>query len=137
LTLYLDASALIPLFITESRTLDAESALRGRVPVVSDLAIAEFSAGIARRFRMRDIREADALTVFSNFDAWVASARRETVTAEDLLTAITLVRRFDLGLCTPDALNLAIATRCNASVLTFDDHMARAARSLDLEVLGA
>jgi predicted nucleic acid-binding protein len=137
LTLYLDASALIPLFITESRTVDAESALRGRVPVVSDLAIAEFSAGIARRFRMRDIREADALTVFSNFDAWVASARRETVTAEDLLTAITLVRRFDLGLRTPDALNLAIATRCNASVLTFDDQMARAARSLDLEVLGA
>ena len=137
MTLYLDASALIPLFITESRTVDAESALRGRVPVVSDLAIAEFSAGIARRFRMRDIREADALTVFSNFDAWVASARRETVTAEDLLTAITLVRRFDLGLRTPDALNLAIATRCNASVLTFDDQMARAARSLDLEVLGA
>jgi len=137
LTLYLDASALIPLFITESRTVDAESALRGRVPVVSDLAIAEFSAGIARRLRMRDIDEADALTVFANFDAWVASARRETVTAEDLLDAITLVRRFDLGLRTPDALNLAIAKRCNASVLTFDDQMARAAQSLDLVVLGA
>jgi predicted nucleic acid-binding protein len=137
LTLYLDASALIPLFITESRTVDAESALRGRVPVVSDLAIAEFSAGIARRLRMRDIDEADALTVFANFDAWVASARRETVTAEDLLDAITLVRRFDLGLRTPDALNLAIAKRCNASVLTFDDQMARAAQSLGLVVLGA
>jgi len=65
-----------------------------------DLAIAEFSSGIA------------------------------------LGVAISLVRRLDSGLRAPDALNIAIAQRCEAYLLTFDGKMARSARSLGVTVIG-
>jgi predicted nucleic acid-binding protein len=96
LTLYLDASALLPLFIEEARTYDAHEHLRGNVLLISDFAIAEFSSGVA----------------------------------------IGLVRRLDPGLRAPDALNIAIAQRCEANLLTFDGKMARSARSLGMNVIG-
>jgi len=75
--------------------------------------------------------------VFAHFDAWVTSIRSEAVTPDDVRAATRLVRRFDLALRTPDALNLAIADRCGATVLTFDAKMALAARALGINVLGA
>jgi len=80
---------------------------------------------------------ADAASVFASFDAWRATAvRRESTTADDDRAAIALVRRFDLGLCTPEALNIAIAQCCDARLLTFDDTMARAVRALGLDLAG-
>jgi predicted nucleic acid-binding protein len=48
----------------------------------------------------------------------------------------TLVRRVDLGLRAPDAINIAIAQRCGAHLLTFDAKMARSARTLGVNVVG-
>ena len=137
MTLYLDASALIPLFIEEARTQEAQGHLRGNVLVISDFAIAEFSSGVARRCREGEINASGASTVFAALDAWTArAARRELLTAGDIGAAIGMVRRLDLGLRTPDALNIAIAQRCDASLLTFDVKMARSARSLGMTVIG-
>jgi predicted nucleic acid-binding protein len=138
LTLYLDASALLPLFIEEARTHDAHEHLRGNVLVISDFAIAEFSSGVARRSRIGEINEAGAAAVFAALDAWtVNAARRESLTAGDIGVAIGLVRRrLDSGLRAPDAVNIAIAQRCEANLLTFDEKMARSARSLGMNVLG-
>jgi len=137
LSLYLDASALLPLFIQESRTAEAHESLRGNVLLISDFAIAEFSSGVARRARTGDIDKSDAAAVFAALDAWIVNAaRREAVTAGDVASAIGLVRRLDLGLRTPDALNIAIAQRCGARLLTFDDKMAQSARSLGVTVIG-
>jgi len=137
LTLYLDASALLPLFIEEGRTHDAHEHLRGNVLVISDFAIAEFSSGVARRSRVGEIHEAGAAAVFTALDAWTVKAtRRESLTAGDIGVAISLVRRFDLGLRAPDAINIAIAQRCAANLLTFDGKMARSARSLGMNVIG-
>jgi predicted nucleic acid-binding protein len=135
--LYLDASALIPLFIEEARTQEAQGHLRGNVLVISDFAIAEFSSGVARRCRIGDINESGASGVFAALDAWtVNAARRESLTAGDIGIAISLVRRLDLALRAPDALNIAIAQRCEAHLLTFDEKMARSARSLGMTVIG-
>jgi predicted nucleic acid-binding protein len=135
--LYLDASALLPLFIEEVRTHDAHEQLRGNVLVISDFAIAEFSSGVARRSRLGEITESGAAAVFAALDAWTANAaRREALTAGDIGVAIGLVRRLDLGLRAPDAINIAIAQRCEASLLTFDEKMARSARSLGMSVFG-
>jgi uncharacterized protein len=137
LTLYLDASALLPLFIEEARTHDAHEHLRGNVLVISDFAIAEFSSGVARRTRVGEIHEADAAAVFAALDAWTVNAtRRESLTTGDIRVAIGLVRRLDLGLRAPDALNIAIAQRCDANLLTFDGKMAQSARSLGMNVIG-
>jgi antitoxin (DNA-binding transcriptional repressor) of toxin-antitoxin stability system len=40
-----------------------------------------------------------------------------------------------LGLRAPDAVNIAIAQRCAATLLTFDEKMARSARSLGMTVI--
>ncbi|MBP6014923.1 MAG: type II toxin-antitoxin system VapC family toxin [Alphaproteobacteria bacterium] len=136
MNLYLDASVLIPLFIDEARTGEAHGALAGRILIVSDFAMAEFSSGIARRARMGDISEIDAESVFATFDTWIArAAQRESLAAGDVHAALGLVRRLDLALRTPDAVNIAVAQRCGAALLTFDAKLAAAARSLGLDVL--
>jgi uncharacterized protein len=136
LNLYLDASALLPLFIQESKTQRAHELLRGNVLVISDFAVAEFSSGVARRARLEEINDSGASAVFGALDAWmVNAARRESLTARDVSVAIGLVRKLDLGLRAPDAINIAITQRCEAHLLTFDEKMARSARSLGLTVI--
>ncbi len=136
MNLYLDASALLPLFIQEPRTQRAHELLRGNILVVSDFAVAEFSSGVARRARLGEINDSGASAVFAALDAWtVNAARRESLTAGDVGAAISLVRRLELGLRAPDAINIAITQRCEAQLLTFDEKMARSARSLGLKVI--
>jgi uncharacterized protein len=136
LSLYLDASALIPLFIEEARTNQAHESLRGNVLIISDFAIAEFSSGVAHRTRAGEINDSGAASVFAALDAWtLKTTRREMLTAGDMNVAISLVRRLELGLRAPDAVNIAIAQRCAATLLTFDEKMARSARSLGMTVI--
>ena len=111
--------------------------MAGQSLIASDFAAAEFSSGIARRVRMGDISEADATSVFTTFDAWIArAAQRVSLAAGDVLTALGLVRRLDLALRTPDAVNIAIAQRCSASLFTFDAKQAAAARLVGVRVVG-
>jgi predicted nucleic acid-binding protein len=85
---------------------------------------------------MSEISAADAVSVFAAFDAWTTkAAQRESLSAGDLHAALALVRRLDLGLRAPDAVNIAIAQRCSATLLTFDDKMAVAAQALGLSVM--
>jgi hypothetical protein len=48
-----------------------------------------------------------------------------------------LLRRLDLRLRTPDAVDIAIARRIGADLLTYDEKMAICARMLGLKVLPA
>ena len=76
MNLYLDASVLVALFVAESRSQEAQAALRGHVLVVSDFAVAEFSSGVARRARLGEITTVQATTVCATFDAWIGRAAR-------------------------------------------------------------
>lgn len=134
--LYLDASALLPLVIQETNTSRAHELLRGNILVISDFALAEFSSGVARRVRLSEINDSGASVVFAALDAWMSNAaRRESLTTGDVRVAISLLRRLDLGLRAPDAVNIAITQRCEAQLLTFDEKMARSARSLGITVV--
>lgn len=136
MNLYLDASVLIAIFVSEARSPDAHKGILGELLIVSDLAVAEFSAGVAKRQRMGDMSATDATHLFVTFDAWVAgAAQRATIETGDLLMANTLIRSLDLGLRAPDATNLAIAQRLAAKVFTFDKTMATAASVIGLEVV--
>ncbi|MBM5810759.1 MAG: type II toxin-antitoxin system VapC family toxin [Gammaproteobacteria bacterium] len=129
MSLYPDASVLVALFVAESRSHDAQAALRGHVLVVSEFAVAGFSSAVARRARLGEITTAQASTVCATFDAWIARAvRHENIVAADLVAAIALVRGFEPGLRTPDAVNIAIAQRCGAGLMTLDAKMARSAK---------
>jgi predicted nucleic acid-binding protein len=107
--------------------------LRGKALIISDFAIAEFSSVVARRTRAREINHSGAASVFAALDVWTLKAtRRETLTAGDVNVALSLVRRLKLRSRATDAVNIAIAQRCAATLLTFDDKMARSARSLGM-----
>ena len=108
-------------------TARADTFLRANpsVLIVSDFAAAEFSSVIARHVRTKDITKNDARIVFSNFDVWTAlTTQRALIAAADIIAAEVLLRRLDLTLRTPDALNIAIAQRMGATLVTFDKKMA-------------
>jgi len=68
---------------------------------------------------------------FSAFEAWTARAtRREQTKAADVSAAEAFLRRLDLNLRTADALNIAIAQRVGAALVTFDEKMEASARML-------
>jgi len=136
--LYLDASVLVALVSTDPFTARAEACLGAgtHVLVVSDFAAAEVASAIAHRVRMREMTEMEARNVFALFDALVMRAAERVATEpSDMRAAEVALRRLDLPLRTPDALNIVIAQRVDAVLLTFDIKVAEAARALGLEVV--
>jgi uncharacterized protein len=132
-SVYLDASVLVALFTNDPLTTRADQFLRANVPVllVSDFAAAEFASALARRVRTGELIADEARAAFSNFDAWISRAtQRVEICPADVSTAQAFLRRLDLTLRTPDALNIAIAQRNAAILATFDEKMASSARTL-------
>jgi uncharacterized protein len=125
----------------DALTARADALLRSRTPslLISDFAAAEFASALGRRMRVGEqLTAAEARTTFATFDAWVArAAQRVEAAPADMLTAEAFLRRPDLTLRTPDALNIAIARRMDATLASFDDRMADCARALGLGVIGA
>ncbi len=137
---YLDASVLVALLTNDPLTARADTFLRKGNPilVLSDFAAAEFASALARRVRSGEIAIEDARAAFSTLDAWAARAtQRVETTAADVKAAEAALRRLDLTLRTPDALNIAIAQRVDAVLATFDGKMASSARTLGTEVAAA
>lgn len=140
MSVYLDASVLIALFTDDPFTSRADTFLRANssVLIVSDFAAAEFASVIARHVRTADITPDDARIVFSTFDAWTARATQcAGTTAADVAVAEAFLRRLDLTLRTPDAINIAIVQRIEATLFTFDDKMMASARALGTMVAAA
>jgi uncharacterized protein len=134
--IYLDTSVIVPLFLVEPRSLEAESLCTNQEIIVSDLAMAEFPSALGIASRNGRISEIAAIGVLKLFDNWMADHTSITETcSEDFSAATVYLRRFDLGLRTPDALHIAIAKRLGAVLLTFDTGMANAARELGLAVM--
>lgn len=137
-TVYLDASVIVALFVTDPFTDRASRWLQAERPalIVSDYAAAEFASALARLARMRDLAAADARAACAHFDEWVERAAVRTETAAvDVRTAERLLRRFDLTLRAPDALHIAAAQRLDARLATFDETMASCAKALGADVL--
>ena len=134
---YLDASVLLPTLIKEqaSAAVDAFVLAAEQEFLISDFAVAEVASGLSRLVRMRRIEAPDASARLNDFDGWRATASSPVdVHAADVRLAYTYVRRFDLMLRAPDALHLAIARRIDATLVTLDRRLARAARELGITV---
>ena len=137
MTLYLDASVLVTLFVIDPSSTRAEVFLSAHpeIVIVSDFAVAEFSSAVKRRVRTRDLTREDGQLAFSNLDTWVArSAYREEITTGDIDAANRILRRLDVNLRTPDAIHIAIARRLGATLVTFDRNMAAGAGGLGMVV---
>jgi uncharacterized protein len=137
-SLYLDASAFVPLHVADALSIRATALISSwsRQVIVSDLTVAEFSSVIARRFRTLELTKAEAAKCIGNGDVWVSRyANSVEMTGPDLKQAIAWIQRLELPLRTPDALHLAISRRLGARLMTFDRQMAQAAASLGIKVL--
>ncbi|MEJ0024413.1 MAG: type II toxin-antitoxin system VapC family toxin [Rhizomicrobium sp.] len=137
MSVYLDASVLVALFLDDPFSERADAALRGKglSLVVSDLAGAEFSSAVARHVRMGELSATEAQQAFADFDRWcLSSTERSEAHPVDMRIAQSLVRSLLYTLRTPDALHIAVAQRLGAELATFDQRMADCARAVGLPV---
>ncbi len=140
MNVYLDASVLVALFTNDPFTNRVDSYLRAETPslLISDFAGTEMASAIARRVRTTELTTEEADDVFIAFDEWpVRLDSWVETTPADIAMATTLVRRLDLGLRAPDALNIAIAQRVGSALWTFDQKMAEGARTLGMTLINA
>jgi predicted nucleic acid-binding protein len=140
LNLYLDASVIVALLTNDVFTARADAYLRAHAPIliVSDFAALEFTSVIARRVRTRQVTRQIARKIFAALDAWIIrNTERAETTSEDVTLSTRALRRLDLTLRAADALNIAIAQRIDATLMTFDEKMAVAAKALGVAVAAA
>ena len=135
MTLYLDASVLVALMVKEAGARAVADLLHAdeRPLTASDFALAETSAALARLARIAVLSSDQLEEVFTRLDHWTSAAtRHESLSSGDVTAANRLVRQPDLALRVPDAIHVAMAARLEATLLTLDKGMARAATLLGL-----
>ncbi|HEY1709906.1 MAG TPA: type II toxin-antitoxin system VapC family toxin [Rhizomicrobium sp.] len=140
LSLYLDTSVIVALFVADPFAARADKFLRSRKTqvIVSDFGSAELASAMARLVRMSNLTRKEAQSAFADFDVWIAgSVTRIEATSSDIRVAESFLRRLDLTLRTPDAVHIAIARRLGAELVTFDTAMAACARNLGVTVARA
>lgn len=137
MSVYLDASVVVPLFLTDVFSRSAANLISVQpILIVSNWTIVEVSSVIALQTRVGAITTDEAQTMFAALDQW-----RSTVTnsvendVTDFLAATQFVRQIDLSLRAADALHVATALRLGIALMTFDKKMASAAKALGVDVL--
>jgi uncharacterized protein len=137
-SLYLDASVIIPVVVDERFTKAVGAFLVGWGDslTVSDFAAAEVASALSRLVRMGVLEIAEAEQRLADFDVWRAGETDPAeMDAHDCRLANTYVRRFDLKLRAKDALHAAICRRLELQLATLDRRLAAAARVLGINVV--
>ena len=134
---YLDASALVPVIMKEPSRAAVVGFLATAVgrPMISDFAAAEVSSAVSRLVRVGELSAEQARDRLFSFDTWCATDFEAIdVAPQDVRTAASFVRMFELKLRTPDALHLATCLRLGAVMVCLDRRLAAAAEALDVPV---
>lgn len=133
MTLWLDASVVVCLVLREPMSPSVDrtvAAATGRI-IISDFCLAEASAAIARLVRVGAKSPDAADTLYSEMEAWAKDiAEHARIASDDVIEATRFVRRSDLALRAPDAIHIAASHRLEATLVTLDQGMARAAAAL-------
>lgn len=135
--IYLDASALVKLFVPEPESDALNEALVGAEDVlVSDLALTEMASALGRRTREGRLPLAESRRLYREAEQLAASCRRVELTppihrrAERLLLS-----SLEISLRALDALHVAAALDAEAATLvTYDPRLRSAAASQGLFV---
>jgi predicted nucleic acid-binding protein len=136
MSIYLDASLVIPTLVQETTSGAVEAYLKSRPDrLISDFTAAEVASGLSRLVRMNQLASEEANARLADFEAWrAASSSPIDVHAADVRLAYAYVRRFELKLRAPDALHLAIARRLDATFATLDRHLAKVGQEIGVAV---
>lgn len=138
MTIYLDASVLVPIFFDEptSPLVDRFVKSLDQPRMVSAFALGEVFSAVSRLVRMGQVPVEVALVRLSDLDLWCEQRAQTFETeASDIRLAARFVRRMTLNLRMPDAIHLATVARQGLTLATLDRRLADAARSLDLRVV--
>jgi predicted nucleic acid-binding protein len=128
---YLDTSVVVALLLHDMHSSKADAWLIRTKPIllVSDFCAVEFAAVVSRRVRMNGLTAEDADLALRRFDDWLSRPVQVIRCApEQMATAGQIVRDFTTKLSAPDAIHLAITRHLGATLATFDDRLAVAAR---------
>lgn len=123
MSLYLDASVLLPLSVPEAASGRVEVWLKSTKAelVVSDLAHSEFHAAISRRVRTDELAEHHAAQIRLQFDQWRDEVARSLENLPvDIRAAARLVQKPFPRLLTPDAIHIATCRRLGITLVTHD-----------------
>ena len=128
---YLDTSVVVALLLQDAHSSKADAWLIRARPIllVSDFCTIEFAAVVSRRVRMNQLTAETANLALRKFDDWLSRAGQIVRCApEQMALARQIVRDFASKLSAPDAIHLAITRHSGATLATFDDRLAEAAR---------
>ncbi len=131
MTIYLDASVVVSLFIADVHTGAADQMIEGLAEdaIVSELWALEFAASVSRGVRTGLLSEQAAQEALADFDEWRALSTVATaLSIADFNLAASLVRDFAAKLVAADALHLAAAINAGAKLATFDKRLIEAAK---------
>jgi predicted nucleic acid-binding protein len=133
---YLDASALVKLFVPEAESDDLNQSLAGLTDVIiSDLALTEMASALGRRLREQRLTREVAQRLYREASKLHASAHHAELTPPIHRRAERLMLSLALPLRALDALHLATALDAEAAtVVTFDPRLRDAAGSQGLFV---
>jgi uncharacterized protein len=128
LSVYLDASVVVPLFVDEDSTDRMIAWLAGGGPVtLSDWTVAEVSSAMSHHVRRERLDPDERDAAETHLNTWLdLSVTPQGVDPEDVVNARALLHRHP-NLRTPDALHLAIVHRLGVDLATYDQDLAEAA----------
>ena len=136
--LYLDASAVVKLYLPESESRTLNRALQGRHDtLISDLAITEIVSSLARRMREGSV-SLDAVSrlerkLLGHVESGVCR-RVELLPAEHRAAERLLLSLHGVALRAADALHLSLALSAGArTMITYDRRLADGCRSAGLQ----
>jgi predicted nucleic acid-binding protein len=138
MTVYLDASVLLPTLIEEvgSAAVDRYIETCDEDLVISEFASAEVASALSRLVRTNVLDQSDAKARLADFDAWRAAGATDfDLQASDIRLANIFVRRFDLMLRAPDAVHAAACRRADYLLVTMDRRLSLAAKELGVRTL--
>ena len=128
---YLDTSVVVALLLQDMHSAKADAWLIRTKPIflISDFCSVEFAAVVSRRVRMNGLTAENASLILRRFDDWLSRPVQVIRCApEQMASAGQIVRDFTTKLSAPDAIHLAITRHLGATLATFDDRLAGAAR---------
>lgn len=123
MTLYLDTSVVVPLFIDEVGSARVASWLveQGSVPLLSDLAAVEFQAVMSRLMRAGAIETERAAVLRELFSIWSGESTESVENLPvDIRSAARLVQVPQPRLLAADATHLATCQRLGLTLVTLD-----------------
>jgi predicted nucleic acid-binding protein len=136
MSFYLDTSFLISALTNEANSEQSRKWLKDGVDpiIVSDFAALELSASLSRFVRTGRLGEEPARALLARFDRMRSACVGHVHGKPDFDLADELIRNFETKLAAPDALHLASTVNLGATLVTFDERLADAARGRRINV---